>query len=108
MDINDLVKLIQGNYKNININVTINTDPVEVVEDAPALPDTDFEVGDRVLVRHIRKDGERVHTVGTVDTILGQDDKGWYTRVTGDNGKHYRAGLVFDEERLGTVIYRLD
>lgn len=109
MNINDLVKLIQGNYKNININVTFNTDPVEeVVDDTPALPDTDFEVGDRVLVCHIRKNGERVHTVGTVDTVRGKDDKGWYTRVTGDNGKHYRAGLEFDEERLGTVIYRLD
>lgn len=107
MNINDLIKLIQGNNKAININVTVNVDPAaadEVVADTPA---TDFEEGDRVLVCHIRKDGTRVHTVGTVIEAAGKDDKGYYTRVLGDNGNHYRAGLKYDEERLGTVIYEL-
>lgn len=117
MNINDLIKLVQGDNKAININVTVNIDPAaaDTVDDTPAtdsafgssLPATDFEEGDRVLVCHIRKDGTRVHTVGTVIEAAGKDDKGYYTRVLGDNGNHYRAGLKYDEERLGTVIYEL-
>lgn len=110
MNINDLIKLIQGNNKAININVTVNVDPTaadEVVADEVVEMDTDFKEGDRVLVCHIRKDGTRVHTVGTVIEAAGEDDKGYYTRVLGDNGNHYRAGLKYNEERLGTVIYEL-
>lgn len=117
MNINDLIKLVQGDNKAININVTVNVDPAvaDTVDDTPAtdsafgssLPATDFEEGDRVLVCHIRKDSTRVHTVGTVIEAAGKDDKGYYTRVLGDNGNHYRAGLKYDEERLGTVIYEL-
>jgi len=69
--------------------------------------DTDFDIGDRVLVCHIRHDGTRVHTNGTVDSI-GTDDKGPYVRVTGDNGKHYRCGLHYDEERLGSMIVTVE
>lgn len=114
-DIQKLIAAIQAASRSVDggitINLNLNQPVVAAVEDADEVddtPDTDFEVGDRVLVCHIRKNGQRVHTVGTVDTVLGQDAKGWYTRVTGDNGNHYRAGLKFDEERLGTVIYQLD
>lgn len=121
MNINDLIKLIQGDNKALNINVTVNVAPAvaddvaDTVDDTPdtdsafgsSLPATDFEEGDRVLVCHIRKDGTRVHTIGTVIEAAGKDDKGYYTRVLGDNGNHYRAGLKYDEERLGTVIYEL-
>lgn len=103
MNINDLIKLIQGDNKALNINVTVSVDPA-VADD---VGDTDFEEGDRVLVCHIRKDGTRVHTVGTVIEAAGEDDRGYYTRVAGDNGNHYRAGLKYNEERLGTVIYEL-
>lgn len=109
MNINDLIKLIQGDNKALNINVTVSVDPAvaSVIADDVDDVDTDFEEGDRVLVCHIRKDGERVHTVGTVIEAAGEDDKGYYTRVLGDNGNHYRAGLKYNEERLGTVIYEL-
>lgn len=109
MNINDLIKLIQGNNKAVNINVTVNVDHAvaDVIADEVDNVDTDFEEGDRVLVCHIRNDDTRVHTVGTVIEAAGKDDKGYYTRVLGDNGKHYRAGLKYNEERLGTVIYEL-
>lgn len=114
MNINDLIKLIQGDNKALNINCYINVAPAVADDVADTVddtvydtPDTDFEEGDRVLVCHIRKDGTRVHTVGTVIEAAGKDDKGYYTRVLGDNGNHYRAGLKYDEERLGTVIYEL-
>lgn len=114
-DIQKLIAAIQAASRSVDGGITINLNlnqpvvaAVEDVDEVDDTPDTDFEVGDRVLVCHIRKNGQRVHTVGTVDTVLGQDAKGWYTRVTGDNGNHYRAGLKFDEERLGTVIYQLD
>lgn len=98
---------------NININQpTVNTPVVDdvVVDDAPvALPDTDFDIDDRVLVCHICKDGvTRKHTMGTVIEVQGQDDKGFYTRVLGDNGKHYCTGLKYNEERLGSMIVMLD
>lgn len=98
---------------NININQPTVSAPVVddvVVDDEPvALPDTDFEVDDRVLVCHICKDGvTRKHTMGTVIEVQGADDKGFYTRVLGDNGKHYRTGLKYNEERLGSMIVMLD
>jgi Trk K+ transport system NAD-binding subunit len=105
MNINDLIKLIQAGNVTVNVSVTA-TSPV--VEETVEEVDTDFDLDDRVLVCHIRKDGERVHTVGTVIEVAGKDDVGYYTRVEGDNGKHYRAGLKYNEERLGTVIYELD
>jgi hypothetical protein len=105
MNIEDLIKLIQSGNVSVTVNVTASA---PVVEEPEEMPETDFEVDDRVLVCHIRKDGERVHTVGTVIEVCGKDDKGWYTRVLGDNGKHYRTGLTYNEERLGTVIYELD
>ena len=113
MNILDFIKSLQdATTGNITVNINVNsidddiTDVFEDVEDDT--PDTDFSVGDKVLVCHIRKDGERVHTVGEVIETLGHDDKGWYTRVLGTNGKHYRAGLTFNEERLGTIIYTLE
>lgn len=117
MNINDLIAQIQAAVKGSNGNVTVNislnqptveapvVDDVDVVDDTPY---TDFDEGDRVLVCHIRKTGQRVHTMGTVIESLGHDDKGWYTRVLGDNGKHYRTGLEYNEERLGSMIVQLD
>lgn len=106
MTIEDILKLL-ATAGNVTVNITVNNDvdDDEVVDDTP---ETDFSVGDRVLVCHVRRNGDRVHTVGTVSTACGHDDKGWYTRVDGDNGKHYRAGLTYNEERLGTIIYRLE
>lgn len=105
MNINDLIKLIQAGNVTVNVSVTA-TSPI--VEETVEEVETDFDLDDRVLVCHLRKDGERVHTVGTVIEVAGKDDVGYYTRVEGDNGKHYRAGLKYNEERLGTVIYELD
>ena len=113
MNIQELIALLQGNVNsdsNIHIDVTINN--INTTDELPdtdvSLPETDFDMDDEVLVCHIRKNGERVHTVGRVIEVCGQDDKGYYTRVEGANGKHYRAGLKYNEERLGTVIYQLD
>lgn len=116
MDIFDFIKTLQNNTTgNITININVKNFDDDVHDDddddvAPVAetPDTDFSIGDRVLICHIRKTGERVHTVGEVIEVLGHDDKGWYTRLLGSNGKHYRAGLKFNEERLGTIIYTLD
>ena len=105
MNINDLIKLIQAGNVTVNVSVTTVS---PIVEETVEEVDTDFDLDDRVLVCHIRKDGERVQTVGTVIEVAGKDDVGYYTRVLGDNGKHYRAGLKYNEERLGTVIYELD
>ena len=104
MDINDLIKLIQAG--NVTISVTASA-PVPTIEEDDDV-ETDFTVGDEVLICHIRRDGERVHTMGTVIETCGHDDKGYYTRVLGDNGKHYRAGLKYNEERLGTVICTME
>ena len=115
MNILDFINSLQSaTTGNVTININVNKldddvlDDIVADDDTPDTPDTDFTVGDRVLVCHIRKDGERVHTVGEVIEALGHDDKGWYTRVLGNNGKHYRAGLKFNEERLGTIIYTID
>lgn len=111
MTLQDLIASIQsaanGNVT-LNINIQGGADlSTDIVDDADDELDTDFEVGDRVLVCHIRHDGTRVHTNGTVDSI-GTDDKGPYVRVTGDNGKHYRCGLHYDEERLGSMIVTVE
>lgn len=111
--IQDLIAAIQAAANSgatVNINIQAGSTSVDVVDDFDddddAL-DTDFEVGDNVVVCHIRHDGTRVHTSGTVDSI-GTDDKGPYVRVTGNNGKHYRCGLHYDEERLGSMIISID
>lgn len=66
---------------------------------------TEFNAGDRVMVCHTKKDGSGTkHTVGTVDSI-GADDFGSYVRVTGDNGKHYKCGIVMNEARKGSKIF---
>lgn len=109
-NLNDLINLIRGAANvTINVNISEGADtPITASAFDMSLPATDFEEGDRVLVCHVRKNGDRVHTVGTVIEACGHDDKGWYTRVAGDNGKHYRAGLTYNEERLGTIIYELE
>lgn len=114
-NIQDLINAIRGAS---NITINVNVAPAPSIQDTmdevvamfaePGTPPTDFVEGDRVLVCHVRKNGDRVHTVGTVIEVCGHDDKGWYTRVEGDNGKHYRTGLVYNEERLGTIIYELE
>lgn len=105
MDILTLIKALQGAS---NVDVTINVTKTEP-EPTPTLPDTDFAVGDEVLVCHIKKDGSGTkHVVGTVTDILQKDDVGYYTRVLGENGKHYRIGLKFNEERLGSKAIVLE
>lgn len=94
MDTKDLIKLIKS-----GANITVN-----VIVDAI---DTDFTVGDRVLVCHRRKDGTPVHTFGDV-TEIDTDDVGDYVRVTGDNGKHYKCGTHYNEVRKGTCIVMMD
>ena len=102
----DLQKLIAALQAATNNNVTINVTVTEPVDNTPV---TDFNVGDRVFVCHTKKDGTgTIHTWGTVSAVCQQDEIGWYTRVDGDNGKHYRTGLVYDEERLGSKIVNLD
>lgn len=106
-DLMDLIKAATTSSTgvvNITINVGADTPLVDEGVETPTLPDTDFDIGDRVLVCHQRKDGTPVHTYGIVDTVLGYDDNGYYTRVTGDNGKHYRTGIVYNQERLGSKI----
>ena len=105
MDIKDLIKLIKAGAT-VNVNVAVGADG-SVSVDTDVKPDCDFEIGDNVLVCHIRKDGSRVHCYGEV-TEIDQDDKGWYVRVTGDNGKHYRCGMKYNQERLGSMIVELD
>jgi ketosteroid isomerase-like protein len=106
-DLNNLIKQLQAAKENCNITVNIYTADADAVEEVET-PDTDFSVGDRVYVCHIRKDGTgTIHVKGTVTDVLQQDEDGWYTRVEGDNGKHYRTGIVFDETRKGSKIFAL-
>lgn len=111
MDINTLIAALQG-ATNVNLNITITQTEPELPETdsrSSSYPSTDFEEGDRVLVCHTRKDGTGTkHTLGTVIEVLQKDENGWYTRVAGDNGKHYRIGLKYDEERLGSKAIVLD
>ena len=113
MTLQELIASIQAAATSgvtVNINVQggagLSTD-IDLDDDTDDDLDTDFDIGDRVLVCHIRHDGTRVHTNGTVDSI-DTDDKGPYVRVTGDNGKHYRCGLHYDEERLGSMIVTVE
>lgn len=106
-NIQDLINQIQaaatsGNpvINIINITDTPAAEPAPVVEEL----ETDFMVGDVVMVCHTKKDGSgTIHPTGTV-TEIDEDDKGPYVRVTSDNGKHYRCGLTMNEERLGSKI----
>ena len=108
-NIQDLIKQIQaaatsGNTVINIINITDASAEPTQVEDVVEELETDFEVGDVVMVCHIKKDGSgTIHPIGTV-TEIDVDDKGPYVRVTGDNGKHYRCGLTMNEERLGSKI----
>lgn len=106
-NIQDLINQIQSAATSGNtvINIINITDtPAPVVEDTVEELETDFEVGDVVMVCHTKKDGSgTIHPSGTV-TEIDADDKGPYVRVTGDNGKHYRCGLTMNEERLGSKI----
>lgn len=112
MNIQDLIAQIQAaaNGATGNVTINVNLNQPEMVadvadDDTPDLPDTDFSIGDYVDVYHLRKDGVTVtHTTGTVIETQGCDDKGWYTRVEGDNGKHYKTGLHYNEARLGSFI----
>lgn len=78
---------------------------LEVDEDTDT--DTDFEVGDRVLVHHISRDGTEIFISGEVVETLCKDDIGYYTRILGDNGNHYRTGLNMNEERLNTKVIKI-
>lgn len=102
LDIDALIARLQKDTSaTVTINV-INVNP-DVYNDDDF--DTDFDIGDRVMVCHIKKDGTSKHTDGTV-TEIDSDDFGPYVRVTGDNGKHYRCGLHMNEERKGSKIIR--
>lgn len=103
-NIDDLIAKLQSSEK-VVINV-INVNNDVIVDDDDDTLDTDFQVGDRVMLCHVKKDGTGTeHTDGTVDSI-DTDEFGPYVRVTGDNGKHYRCGLKMYEVRKGTQIIR--
>ena len=107
-NIDELISKLQSSTAdNITVNI-INIgsgDAAIVDDDTDDTFDTDFAVGMRVGVCHIKKDGtDTKHTVGTVDSF-GTDDTGDYVRVTGDNGKHYKCGLKLDQERKGSKIF---
>lgn len=109
-NIDELIAKLQatGTTGGVTINVINVNDDVVVDDDDDDddTLDTDFQVGDRVMLCHVKKDGTGTkHTDGTVDSI-GTDDFGPYVRVTGDNGKHYRCGLKMYEVRKGTQIIR--
>lgn len=104
-NISEILNAIRNNTDgNTVININFYGSDFTMDEE---LPDTDFEVGDRVVVCHTKKNGDTIHPTGEVIETLGKDDKGWYTRVLGDNGKHYRTGLKMDEARLRSkIIYK--
>ena len=108
-NIDELIAKLQatGTTGGVTINViNVNDDAIATVDDDDDTLDTDFQVGDRVMLCHVKKDGTGTkHTDGTVDSI-DTDDFGPYVRVTGDNGKHYRCGLKMYEVRKGTQIIR--
>lgn len=106
LNIDELIAKLQatGTTGGVTINViNVNDDVVTSTDDTPV---SDFAVGDRVMLCHVKKDGTGTkHTDGTVDSI-DKDEFGPYVRVTGDNGKHYRCGLKMYEVRKGTQIIR--
>lgn len=106
LNIDELIAKLQaiGTTGGVTINViNVNDDVVTSTDDTPV---SDFAVGDRVMLCHVKKDGTGTkHTDGTVDSI-DKDGFGPYVRVTGDNGKHYRCGLKMYEVRKGTQIIR--
>lgn len=110
LDIDALIKKLQDSTSGsvtVNIiNVTSNdADDFDTDDSRDFI--TDFEIGMRVDVCHLKKDGSGTkHTTGTVDSF-GKDDFGDYVRVTGDNGKHYKCGLKLDQERKGSKIFRI-
>ena len=122
MDLQRLIAALQAaSNNNINVNITVTpavsgeSDAVETSElpdtdsqSSSCLPDTDFDIGDRVIICHTRQDGNTIHTAGEVIEIQQQDDKGYYTRVLGENGKYYRIGLHYNEARLGSKAIVLD
>lgn len=107
MDLQKLIAALKAASNGATVNVTVNVTGEPAVT-TPQLPDTDFDIGDRVVICHTRRDGNPIHTAGEVIEIQKQDDKGWYTRVLGDNGKHYRIGLHYDEPRLGSKAIVLE
>lgn len=103
IDIKKLIKDLKKNGNNVVINIFESSSSSPVV-----LPATDFKVGDKVFVCHIAKDGNTKHTMGEVIEVQRKDEDGWYTRILGDNGKHYRTGLKVDEARKNSkVVYIL-
>ena len=106
LNIDELIAKLQatGTTGGVTINViNVNDDVVTSADDTPV---SDFAVGDRVMLCHVKKDGTGTkHTDGTVDSI-DKDEFGPYVRVTGDNGKHYRCGLKMYDVRKGTQIIR--
>lgn len=108
LDIDALIKKLQESTTgNVTVNIINVTSDTKVDDDTDDDFDTDFEIGMRVDVCHLKKDGSGTkHTSGTVDSF-GTDDFGDYVRVTGDNGNHYRCGLKLDQERKGSKIFRI-
>ena len=103
IDIKKLIKDLKKDGNNVVINIFESSSSSPVV-----LPATDFKVGDKVFVCHIAKDGNTKHTRGEVIEVQRKDEDGWYTRILGDNGKHYRTGLKVDEARKNSkVVYIL-
>lgn len=108
MDLQKLIAALQAASNGGTVNVTVNVTGEPAI-DTPELPDTDFEIGDRVVICHQRRgEDSPIHTGGEVIEVLQKDDIGWYTRVLGDNGKHYRIGLHYDEPRLGSKAIVLE
>lgn len=112
LNIQDLIQQIQGATATGGVVINIintGTDFVQPVEDnvvaEEEVYDFDFDIDDEVFVHHVRRNGEEVFVDGKVIEV-GHDDFGPYTRVLGDNGKHYKAGASLGEERKGTRIIR--
>lgn len=107
LDIDALIKKLQDSTSgSVTVNIINVTSDKKIDTDDDDF-DTDFEIGMRVDVCHLKKDGSGTkHTFGTVDSF-GTDDFGDYVRVTGDNGRHYRCGLKLDQERKGSKIFRI-
>jgi hypothetical protein len=76
---------------------------VEKISDR-IIPDCDYDIGDRVFVAHVTiKDKTPKAVKGTVIECPNKDEYGWYCRIKGDNGNHYRVPLKQNEVRKGTT-----